>query len=123
MRNPRYSHACGLHDDHLVIVAGGHEGLHTTEFFDLNNMTWHFGPLLKYDEYDEYEYEYEDDTGLGQIFSWESKTYWIGQKNIWELVAESDDDTTWFWRKGAELKNTGKKSQPFILKEEDCKDW
>jgi len=44
MRYPRVHHGCGLHDEKYVFVAGG--GHTTSEYFDLESMTWHEGPYV-----------------------------------------------------------------------------
>ena len=112
MRVSRYWHACGLHDDNLVFVAGGYGSNtgYTTEYFDLEDMAWYAGPSV------------ETDTAGGEIISLEGKTYWIGQKHIWELVGK-DNERNWSWEKVAEMRNGGQSSQGFLLKEKDCKYW
>ena len=88
MTSPRAMHACGLHADHLVFVVGGaaakydDEAEITSEFLNLETLTWHEGPGIA-------------DASFGdRMVAWGDRTFLVGDKLIFELQCAGDD---WEW--------------------------
>jgi len=123
MLENRARHACGLHHDgRFVFVAGGdgvgydYEVGKSSEYFDLETLTWHNGPSV-----DTYDFGYH-------LVSWGSHTYCIGRKMIWELVVtgvnEDNVSLEWEWVVVGETEsNRSFNFQAFLVSYEDCKSW
>ena len=114
MSRPRMDPGCGLHDDHLLFVAGGYsfegpqDSLSTSEYFSLKTLTWSEGPSL------------ESNVQTGRIISTNNRTFLIGNKNIYELTKTGED--SWQWKKVKELdESNGFHFDAFLISSDDCR--
>jgi hypothetical protein len=117
MKTGRRSHACSLHADGLVMVAGGATAYgdisNTVEFFSLDTLQWNTGPNLPIA------------TGGGEMMSVNGKTIFLGgfqNKKIFKL-STSDDLTTAAWTEVGEMTGGRRYFSAIKINFEDCKMW
>ena len=113
MNTPRHSHACGLVDGNKAFVVAGSDGFtdiagKTSEYFSLETLKWHEGPSIP------------GDTWGGEMVSWNNRTYFLGHKDILELVKS---ENVWEWLKVGEMRIKRRFFKAFAMKAEDCMGW
>jgi hypothetical protein len=113
MNTPRHSHACGLVDGNKAFVVAGSDGFtdiagKTSEYFSLETLKWHEGPSIP------------GDTWGGEMVSWNNRTYFLGHKDILELVKSGN---VWEWLKVGEMRIKRRFFKAFAMKAEDCMGW
>ena len=114
---PRIDPACGLHEDHLVVVAGGsdygndgkeYDNLSTSEFFSLKTLKWSKGP------------SFNSTIESGTMLSLKGRTLLIGNQYIYQLEKNGKD--SWKWVKVGEFDERDL-FDAFPVSSSDCGNW
>ena len=114
MSTARIVHACSVHLDNLVFVAGGYTApgsfTNTTEYFSLTTLDWQHGPDLPIS------------IGGAKMMRVNSETLLMGgtgNKKIFKLQTSDN----WKWVEVGEMKSPRSDFQVLKMKLSDCVKW
>jgi hypothetical protein len=111
MSTARTYHACSLHSDNLVFVAGGYAAngrTKTTEYFSLTTLDWQHGQDLPIS------------TDGAKMISVNSETLFLGGNRNKKIFKLSDN---WKWEEVGEMKTPRYSFDVLKIKFSDCVKW